>query len=388
MKMSIKQSSIAMAASASLYLVFKLLVQVPAIMHLIRSSSVLAYLPNVALLVGMMMMGWALYENAHQLPVLSKSLRWQAYGLMAVIGCMTLYNSCGVGRVEIDGMLYFYWRSSWIQLPMIVWAVAWLWQYAYLPAGEQRADKRVGVLGVILAAAASLALVLMLVSYVHVLATGHVAGFRSGTWMSWLRPMALLVMLGAYVLGERKAAIGYRVSDNGCRVSDKEDVQCYSKASRTMALVSVIVVAVLVVVGTLVWMSGTLWDWQCDYDVEGVYWITVFGAVHLLWICSVIAMLMDPAAKRWQRVVNVIAPIQINALVVFILLAEEFIPIHVMAGLPSWLKNDLSFGLLVTGLLFLVVVWVMNTAMVLRAEKKLRKKQVVEQTSAENSPNE
>ena len=111
MKLSLKHSSIAMAACASLYALSKLIRQVPTVHSWAIWRSHIGYLPHVAVLIGMIIFGIGLYLHQEQIPRLNKSLRWQAIGIVTMTLCAVLYNSFGNGIVQICGMAYCYWES-------------------------------------------------------------------------------------------------------------------------------------------------------------------------------------------------------------------------------------------------------------------------------------
>ena len=219
-------------------------------------------------------------------------------------------------------------------------------------------------------------MVLLLVSFVHVLATDRVAGFRTSVWMSWLRPIALLTLMLAYVLGERWET---RKNSEKTQINRVEPIQRYSKVNRNIAWSSVGVLVTLVLLGIVGWG----FDWFNSYEFLDFYWITFIGCVHMLWLCSVIAMALDKAAKRWQRMLSIIAPIQINALLVIYLELEVVVPRQMLDSLPSWMTEDIPIILLVIALLFLVAVWLINTIQVLRVENLASKQQLLTNLSEE-----
>ena len=110
MKLSLKHSSIAMAACASLYALSILIWQIPAVQGWTIWRSHIGYLPHVAVLIGMIIFGIGLHLHQEQLPRLNKSLRWQAIGIVTMTLCAVLYNSFGNGIVQICGMAYCYWN--------------------------------------------------------------------------------------------------------------------------------------------------------------------------------------------------------------------------------------------------------------------------------------
>jgi predicted permease len=75
MKLSLKHSSIAMAACASLYALSILIRQIPAVQGWTFWQSHIGYLPQVAVLIGMIILGIGLYQNQEQTPRLTLSLQ-------------------------------------------------------------------------------------------------------------------------------------------------------------------------------------------------------------------------------------------------------------------------------------------------------------------------
>ena len=83
MKLSLKFSSLTMAACASLYALSILIWQIPAVHSWTIWQSHIGYLPHVAVLIGMIIFGIGLYLHQEQIPRLNKSLRWQAIGIVS-----------------------------------------------------------------------------------------------------------------------------------------------------------------------------------------------------------------------------------------------------------------------------------------------------------------
>lgn len=355
MKLTIKQSSLAMAVCASLYAMFMVAWQVPAIDSFLYGWSNFSYLPHVAMLVGMIILGISLYNNKHQLPKLSQSLQWQAIGILVVTLGMAVYNCLFNGAIQMSGLYYFYWQYRWLHIAIIAWVSAWLWQYTYQKTEGSIDNKAIGVIGLLTAFVAALLLVFMLVSFVRVIAVGRVAGFRVTTWLSWLRPAVMLALSIAYVGGMRGKKLMKHEREN--------QVQRYSKANRVVAWMSVGVLAVLGMVGIL----GVGFDWFHGSRFEDVYLITVVALVHMLWIGSVIAMMMEKQAKRWLRRLSVLAPLVINGVVMLFLWLEIYLPRRVIMEMDKIYTEDIPIVVLIGSVALVIVVWLINTFVVLRA---------------------
>ena len=359
MKLSLKHSSIAMAACASLYALSILIRQIPAVHSWTIWQSHIGYLPHVAALIGMIILGIGLYLHQEQIPRLNKSLRWQAIGIVTMTLCAVLYNSFGNGIVQICGMAYCYW-NPWLHSIIILWVAAWLLQFGTVKHENTYASPVLGVVGIIMAVAAALVLTFMLVSYVHVLITGHVAGFQTTTWLSWLRPIALISVGGSMLLGDYNIIKEKGQTDNGI-----QEARSYSKANQVIAKVSASVLILFTILGILSaifrWFENMYWD-EC-------YFVTVFGSIHMLWISSVIAMLLEKDLARWHRTINILAPLIINGGVVLALLLEAYIPIDVIYQLSRTLTEDIPMMGLILSIIFVIAVWLINTIVVLRTIK-------------------
>ena len=364
MKLSLKHSSIAMAACASLYALSILIRQIPAVHSWTIWQSHIGYLPHVAVLIGMVIFGIGLYQQREQLPRLNKSLRWQAIGIVTMTLCAVLYNSFGNGIVQICGMAYCYW-NPWLHFIILLWVAAWLLQFGTVKHENTYVSPVLGVAGIIVSLAAALLLTFMLVSYVHVLVTGHVAGFQTTTWLSWLRPIALISLGGTMLLGDYNIIKEKEQTDNTI-----QELRAYSRANQVIAKVSVGVIAVLSVLaifsGIFGWFENTYW--------EDCYFITALGSIHMLWISSVIAMLLEKDLAGWHRTLNILAPILINGAIVLALLLEVYIPREVIYQLSRTLTEVMpTIGLILT-IAFVVAVWFINTIIVLRTIARTKEK--------------
>lgn len=365
MKLSLKLSSLAMAACASLYALAILIWQIPAVQGWTIWRSHIGYLPHVAVLIGMIILGIGLYQQREQIPRLNKSLRWQAIGIVTMTLCAVLYNSFGNGIVQICGMAYCYW-NPWFHFIILLWVAAWLLQFGTVKHENTYASPVLGVTGIIASIAAALLLTFMLVSYVHVLVTGHVAGFQTTTWLSWLRPIALIVLGGTMLLGDSSVIKEKEQTDHKI-----QELRAYSRANQVIAKVSVGVIAVLSVLaifsGIFGWFENTYW--------EDCYFITALGSIHMLWISSVIAMLLEKDLARWHRTINILAPLIINGAIVLALLLEVYIPREVIYQLSRTLTEDIPEMGFILSIIFVIAVWIINTIVVLRTTLRTKKKE-------------
>lgn len=364
MKLSLKLSSLVMAACASLYALSILIWQIPGIARWTIGKIDIYYLPHVAVLIGMIIFGIGLYQHQEQIPRLNKSLRWQAIGITIITACMLIYNCLLDGSVRINGMAYCYWES-WSHIVILLWVAAWLLQLSLTKQRNAYANPVLGVVGIVVSLAAALVLTFMLVSYVRVLITGHVAGFRTTTWLSWLRPIALIALGVTMLLGDRDF-----IKEKGQTDNNIQELHAYSRANQVIAKVSVGVIAVLCVLaifsGIFGWFENTYWE-EC-------YFITVLGSIHMLWISSVIAMLLEKDLAGWHRTLNILAPILINGAIVLAFLLEVYIPMEIIYHLSSTLTKDIPEMGFILSIIFVIAVWIINTIVVLRTIARTKEK--------------
>ena len=364
MKLSLKHSSLVMAACASLYAPSILIFDILRIVSLPIGKIDIYYLPHVAMLIGMIIFGIGLYQNQEQIPRLTKSLRWQAIGIVTMVLGVLVYNCFFNGSIWIGGMSSGYW-NPWLHFIIILWVVAWLLQFGFAKHENTYTSPALGAIGIIVSLAAALILILMVVSFVRVLMTGYVAGFQTTAWLSWLRPFALIALGGTMLLGDSSI-----IKEKGQTDNKIQELRAYSRANQVIAKVSVGVIAVLSVLaifsGIFGWFENTYW--------EDCYFITVLGSIHMLWISSVIAMLIEKELARWHRTINILAPLIINGGVVLAFLLEVYIPREVIYRLSRTLTEDVPMMCLILSLIFVIVVWLINTIIVLRTIARTKEK--------------
>ena len=208
MKLSLKSSSLFAAVAMSIYSVFVIIAQTPLYQNVILSVDkyfVLSYVCTSLLLVSMFLLGVSIFINRKQIPVLSKSLLWQTRVITAVLCFMLFCNIFSIASVYINGMLYFWWHGfEWLRYVMLFLVTAWLWQFAYIKPEEYLSTKPLGKCGLAVSIGVGVVLLLMFISLVHVLFTGHVAGFRTNVLVSWLKPISALLFFAAYLYECRK----------------------------------------------------------------------------------------------------------------------------------------------------------------------------------------
>ena len=149
-----------------------------------------------------------------------------------------------------------------------------------------------------------------------------------------------------------------------------QEVRTYSRANQIIAKVSVGAVLCFIIIGILV----GIFYWYSDYAFVTIYAITVFAFVHMLWICSVIAMLLEKELPRWHRTINILAPLIINGGIVLALLLEAYIPREVIYQLSRTLTEDIPMMGLMLSIIFVIAVWIINTIIVLRTIARTKEK--------------
>ena len=353
MKLPLKHSSIAMAICASLYALSVLIWQIPAVKGWIIWQTNIGYLPHVAVLTGMIFFGKGLYHNKEQIPRLPKPLHLQIIGIVITTLCAVVYNCFFDGYILIGGVPFFYWGNPWIHVAVIIWVAAWLLQFACAKSENTYANQALGISGIIVAIAAAILLILMISSYIRVLLVGQVFGFRTTTWVNWLKPLTLIAMGGILLLENH---VIHKVK-NECK-----EVQSYSKVNQVIAKVSAISLLFITILGVL----SALCNWFENSYWGNCYLATAIGLIHLLWISSVMVMLLEKQLPKWHRILNILAPLVINGVIVLMLFLEAYIPKEVIYHLPTTFTEDIPIILVILSLVFVVVVWLINTFVVLK----------------------
>ena len=207
MKLSLKTSSLFVAMAMTIWCLFIIFAQTEfysSFVHTYDNNFVLSYACSALLLFGMALFGISLYINRNQVPVLSKPLLWQARVIVSVLCIVLFCNIFSISSVYIHGMLYFWWLGfEWLRYVMLFLITAWLWQFAYIKPKDYLPSKPLGNCGLAVSIGVGVVLLLMFISLVHVLFTGHVAGFRTNVLISWLKPISALVLMGMYLLVHR-----------------------------------------------------------------------------------------------------------------------------------------------------------------------------------------
>ena len=209
MKLSLKTSSLFVAMAMTIWCLFIIFAQTEfysSFVHTYDNNFVLSYACSALLLFGMALFGISLYINRNQVPVLSKPLLWQARVIVSVLCIVLFCNIFSISSVYIHGMLYFWWHGfEWLRYVMLFLITAWLWQFAYIKPKDYLPPKPLDNCGLVVSCGIAITLLLMLISFVHVLFTGHVAGFRTNILVSWLKPISALLLFGMYLFTHRRS---------------------------------------------------------------------------------------------------------------------------------------------------------------------------------------
>ena len=204
LKLSLKNSSLFAAVAMSIWCLFIVLVQTNFYSDVILAIDeyfVLSYACSTLLLISMAILGISFYINRQQLPVLSKPLLWQTRVIVGLLFFAILCNIFFYSAVEIMGMYFFCWYGfEWLRYVVLLLVTAWLWQFAFLKPTNTFAAKNLGISGVLIAIGVGIMLLLMFISFIHVLITDHVIGFRTTIFISWIKPLSALALLSAYLL--------------------------------------------------------------------------------------------------------------------------------------------------------------------------------------------
>lgn len=203
MKLSLKSSSLFAAVAMSIYSAFIIIAQTPLYDNVILSVDkyfVLSYVCTSLLLVSMLVLGISIFINRNQVPVISKPLLWQARVIVSVLCIVLFCNIFSISSVYIHGMLYFWWHGfEWLRYVMLLLMTTWLWQFTLIKSTKIFTAQYLGISGLFVAIAVGIILVLMCLSFIHVLLTDHVIGFRTNVIVSWLKPLSALVFLTSYL---------------------------------------------------------------------------------------------------------------------------------------------------------------------------------------------
>lgn len=208
MKLSLKHSSLFAAVAMSIWSLFIVLAKTNFYSDVILAIDkyfVFSYACGTLLLISMAILGISLYINRQQVPVLSKPLLWQMRVIVGLLFFAILCNIFFHSSVKMMGMYFFWWHGfEWLRYVVLLLVTAWLWQFAFLKSTNTFVAKHLGISGILIAIGVGIILLLMFISFVHVLIIDHVIGFRTNIFISWLKPLSALALLSVYLLEQRK----------------------------------------------------------------------------------------------------------------------------------------------------------------------------------------
>jgi hypothetical protein len=91
-------------------------------------------------------------------------------------------------------------------------------------------------------------------------------------------------------------------------------------------------------------------------------------------------MLLEKDLARWHRTINILAPLIINGGIVLVLLLEAYIPIDVIYQLSRTLTKDIPEIGIMLSIVFVIIVWIINTVVVLRSRTRSKQEQISNQS--------
>ena len=207
MNLSIKNSSLFLAIAMTMLNLFLLVIKIPLCREIIMGLYLFdIYLWDyfyVMVFSLIAVFGFVLFVNKEQVPHLSKSLR--RYTLVIFIG-MTFEML----NVLMDIATYsfypyipfFYWDPVYHTIILLLITI-WFWRFAFMKPEAYFHSKKLGMFGIVSSIAISILLLMTLVSFVHVLFTGHVIGLQTTFLFSWIIPISFCVLFGIYFFETR-----------------------------------------------------------------------------------------------------------------------------------------------------------------------------------------
>lgn len=225
LKLSLKTSSLFAAIAISIYCVYTILngaMNNPRYHHVFTSLYIDKFLTFqynrmiwvTLMLVAIALLGVALFIHRKHIPQLSKSLLWQARIITTILSIYIIYNiarqTIGSSFESLTHLEYSLYVTDCVESTMMyngglmVWISIWLWQFAFLKPTNTFETNRLGISGILIAIGVGIILLLMFISFVHVMTTDRVIGFRTTIFISWIKPISALALLSVYLLEQRK----------------------------------------------------------------------------------------------------------------------------------------------------------------------------------------
>lgn len=184
-------------------LIYDLMCPIPAVRELVWRSFFLRELWGriwtVLVLLGIIIACASIYHHRNEMPMPDRQLRilthvatWST--LVAVAASFFFHRMCHFG-----GYLFFS-MKSWQDVLVVLPIVCWLWKVSTMPLGNDSLPKALSACVLQGALLSAIVLLMMLLSAVHVFFFGHVIGFGTYSYITWLRVLVPAVLLPCYTL--------------------------------------------------------------------------------------------------------------------------------------------------------------------------------------------
>lgn len=195
MKLTIRKSSFFFAIAMTIKTLLRIFINTTFFRNR-NTSDAIWYSCNALLLFSIIILGISLIINRKQIPLLSKSLKIQAL----IIGLLLIFEI----TINILESNYFwgfsvlpYYRSNTI---LLLFITIWFWQFAFITPQKLFSSKYLGKTSLVISITIGIVLLLMLISFIHVLFTGHVIGFRTTYLVGWIIQISFCFFYGIYLL--------------------------------------------------------------------------------------------------------------------------------------------------------------------------------------------
>lgn len=198
-KLSLRISAISLLAC----LIYNSMCPIPAFRELVWRSFFLRELEGriwtVLVLLGIILACASIYRHRNQMPIPDRHLRilthvatWST--LAAVAASLFFHRICHIG-----GYMYFAMRS-WQELLVGLPIVCWLWKMSTMTLNDDSLPQALSICVLMGALLSTIVLLMMLISAVHVFFFGHVIGFATYSYITWLRVLVPVVLLPCYTI--------------------------------------------------------------------------------------------------------------------------------------------------------------------------------------------
>lgn len=370
MKLSIKHSSFILSLSLLFNSMVIALSQIPTINQHIPENWFVSFWPQIAVLSSIILLGLSLFIHQEQIPRLSISLRVQAAVILVALVCSAIhfYNSSHYHFYSYH-MDYYLYTTRILRMLLNASLAVWFMQYAFMPTKQVLSRSRLNYVGLVAMLWATVVLVLILTSGLHILFTERVAGYGTTYSTPWVLHAISLIFFSAYAIDEiiaaKRAPIQSTSSETTISTPSESSKQIvdqpvFSKTCKVIAWISVVSI-----------FAGIVTIILCDmylrrYHISHVTFPLAIVA-YILCIINVINMLKQQN-KKWVYTLNMIARIFIRImLVVLILLCFSVI------------EGEVYRATINTCFIIPIFVWAINSAIVILSSTSLfkRKQQTI-----------